>query len=1343
MKKLFQTKNNNNFYFLKEIQWSNKAMKLNPINSQFKGTNKLKNKSSVNYCKEKSWNKRFIYDKIQNYDSSKDRNFIASISRNDDMNCYHNAIKKNEIIMKSFYPNKKNKKIKAEEYNKTNIRITLNPMGKNMKKAQIMHNSFSTNNIKNSRLFSSDFVQNKNELTNFKKLLSNEKNSPDKITKIWNDLCILEPYRELFSILITQLSDKGKADFCEREFNELLELKNNLQLLSTSVFYRSKILENINDLNDQLGDMLRNKQSASNEVILKKISKKIENLREHTVNICLLMQKIKLKINQGHSWGKYDLEAICEKYKFDKNYLIKMKEEMCVLKEGYAKYFFDISEDSNPFLLKASEPAENKDKSSDPFFHYVPITNQMRENINQCIYIIYQELIEYQISSVSENNFRNISPLKKFKYTEVDIKNYKKYNESLNTSVNTSIFSLSNNQHMFQKSSAISPSRTMYSGMHKSSNLTAGDKIININNKRILSGIDKENNTFNNFFKKLDKNSNDTGDKTTYYNYKFMNNNDIKDLIEKNNNQDIEIDINSKKNIINSQEESKEDNKEINNINKNDNINENKSNIENIENNEDINNFINLKKDEHIITKSEKEEIKEEINEKTEKENNNNFDINKLNKEKVIENKNERGFNYNLEKITEEDKYKTESMRNNNNENNEVNEKIINGESNNNIQVEENTINNIENNINNIDNEKENNIENNILEKEIINKEKDEENEKIDLNNLEEDEKVDNNEKKEGENSKNINITNNNINNKSKSNKSILPIIKQLNLKITIFSDDIGLFSKEFYFSYYSSIPTVIKKMFQIKENIINNILNGISPYMLLIHENLPLSEGQENWIHFKNEIMGLCLFSFECNYGKIKLVINHISTYDVLKEKENNELKEQFDQNSLEQIRQIFKVVIIYIKKNFYFDEIIIRYNIEGVNENILNIFLDDLNFVVVNENENDFYDYESDENIKKSTIDINNKNRNNDEISSKLVYTNDSTKNRVNDIIRQSIQKYIGNNIFDIFDCVLQSRDKELISLEKSKRTEGNFVNKYFFDKKEKSNLYKLYNKITNLDQLIKIFQNNNVNNKELPISLGKNIYDISSVVLNKTLFNNYFNNLFFFNNYNNNDSNSFFDKNTGIFYNYIKAKKMLLLENEKYHTKFCHIISNNLSLFFCRTNDDLNKYLNKNNIYNQINNIYRETLSLDKKYVIEDKIIWIPCFHVYKHIKTMGNTLSGTIHEFIKISNQKIKQTNRELLRINSNNNENYSIKIEPDLNRDFILDTDFIFGIINNADILNKKLFEQSNNDKILINSEEENISEEIEGNVDVKENKNDPYVIFLSYVKKSNFIINNI
>ena len=126
------------------------------------------------------------------------------------------------------------------------------------------------------------------------------------------------------NLLTTQLSQESKEDFCEREFNDLFELKNNLRFLSTSVFYRIKTLENLSSLNDKLGDILQNKQSESKEIILKKISKNIENLREHTVNICFLMQKIKLKINQNYPWGKYDLNAIAEKFKFDKNYLIKM-----------------------------------------------------------------------------------------------------------------------------------------------------------------------------------------------------------------------------------------------------------------------------------------------------------------------------------------------------------------------------------------------------------------------------------------------------------------------------------------------------------------------------------------------------------------------------------------------------------------------------------------------------------------------------------------------------------------------------------------------------------------------------------------------------------------------------------------------------------------------------------------------------------------------------------------------------------------------------------------------------------------------------------------------------------
>ena len=47
--------------------------------------------------------------------------------------------------MKSFYSNNKFKRKPAEEYNKTNIKITLNPLGKNITKTKIINNSFSTN----------------------------------------------------------------------------------------------------------------------------------------------------------------------------------------------------------------------------------------------------------------------------------------------------------------------------------------------------------------------------------------------------------------------------------------------------------------------------------------------------------------------------------------------------------------------------------------------------------------------------------------------------------------------------------------------------------------------------------------------------------------------------------------------------------------------------------------------------------------------------------------------------------------------------------------------------------------------------------------------------------------------------------------------------------------------------------------------------------------------------------------------------------------------------------------------------------------------------------------------
>ena len=139
-------------------------------------------------------------------------------------------------------------------------------------------------------------------------------------------------------------------------------------------------------------------------------------------------------------------------------------------------------------------------------------------------------------------------------------------------------------------------------------------------------------------------------------------------------------------------------------------------------------------------------------------------------------------------------------------------------------------------------------------------------------------------------------------------------------------------------------------------------------------------------------------------------------------------------------------------------------------------------------------------------------------------MIYSNQSSKHEVCTISQESIKRYLNKNIFNIFDSVVIANNSELETSQKDNKIESYLLNdvimKYLLDKNEKTNINRIYNKITNLDQLIKIFQNNNINKKEIPLSLAENRFDIISALINKTAFTNYFSNSIFFNNYNQNN-------------------------------------------------------------------------------------------------------------------------------------------------------------------------------------------------------------------------------
>ena len=408
----------------------------NALNKNVHIKKKIKRVKSVNAIREKNWDDRFIYNKIPQYNSFKDKNVLINLRKK----C-HSSRKKlgitrgnpSNIIESSLY-------LYRPLSNKTTIGYPF-INGKNSmktisaKERHFIYNSNKKNdfNYKKFLLFGDNKI-----LDNYKKyeILNNKDGfnniniiNLNNIIKLWNELSINNTYRNLFCVIYKELDDEDKEELYQRETNELLSIKNDIKDLKDNIELRLNTIKEISDLNTKLNTEIINKDNKSNEIIINEISDKIGTLRQHTVNVCHSMKKLKYELNGLNNLDKYNINAIAEKFNFDKNYLIKMKGELNFLKEGFAKYYFNINNDHTPFLLRASEKSKiSNDK--DPFYHLIPLKQELKNEILECTYYIYQELIAYQNEKVNKRILRCISPLKrglKINENESQYNNVKEY----------------------------------------------------------------------------------------------------------------------------------------------------------------------------------------------------------------------------------------------------------------------------------------------------------------------------------------------------------------------------------------------------------------------------------------------------------------------------------------------------------------------------------------------------------------------------------------------------------------------------------------------------------------------------------------------------------------------------------------------------------------------------------------------------------------------------------------------------------------------------------------------------------------------------------------------------
>ena len=391
------------------------------LNSRFK--TRIKRVKSVNILREQQWDNRFIYDKIPNYDSFSDKNVLLNLKKkchssrkkfgkikktiplnfiDDSLFLYRPLSNKTAVLHPLINSKNINKTFSAKTRDITNIsNRSININSKKPIFYKFYENYKKDENIK---LDKTNISQN-----NFNNInLINLKN----VIKLWDELYVNKNYKKLFCVIYKELDDEDKEELYQKETNELLSIKNYINNLKNNIELRQNSIKEIYELNKKLNTEVINKDNQLNENIISEISDKINLLREHTIQVCKSMKKLKYELNGIKCLDKYDINLIAEKYKFDKNYLIKMKGELNFLKGGFAKYYFNIKNDHSPFLIKASEKSKIEN-DKEPFIHLVPIDKELKNDIMECNYYIYQELIAYQNEKINQKLLRCISPIKR------------------------------------------------------------------------------------------------------------------------------------------------------------------------------------------------------------------------------------------------------------------------------------------------------------------------------------------------------------------------------------------------------------------------------------------------------------------------------------------------------------------------------------------------------------------------------------------------------------------------------------------------------------------------------------------------------------------------------------------------------------------------------------------------------------------------------------------------------------------------------------------------------------------------------------------------------------------
>ena len=425
---------------------------------QIKDSRKNNQKNQGAFDREKGWNDRFIYNKLEdNYQNNNPINkpFTSKKTKNN----YENNINylRNQfstVNQKSTKKNRGKSSYKPYHNNNNNNCYTGYKIPTNTKKQKIKNNNdiqypydninFFENNFKNNYNYNMDINNNNLKFNNNSRLDSNNKsdinpeynnnikmndmfnnnynynvcqtnNSNNSYNNmninqleiilgaVWNKLGVKETFIKIFNNNKENLeNDDAKKQYLIMEIENLEKIEKILEKLKKDIENREKTILLLQKLIEVMERQFIELDLDIRENILSDFYQAILGYRIISINVVENYNLFKQFFTYPIMKGKFDEEFILRKYHINENnenYLLKMKNDLSFLGKskinGYKQLNIFFNVEEDPFLLSVVDE--------------IPLNPEYYNRVQQCQYIIMQEIIFDKMNN--KNNLLNITDI--------------------------------------------------------------------------------------------------------------------------------------------------------------------------------------------------------------------------------------------------------------------------------------------------------------------------------------------------------------------------------------------------------------------------------------------------------------------------------------------------------------------------------------------------------------------------------------------------------------------------------------------------------------------------------------------------------------------------------------------------------------------------------------------------------------------------------------------------------------------------------------------------------------------------------------------------------------------